>query len=95
MSATLPCVMGHIQGMCFSFVIRRCLCYPSRDFPVPVYLFVVILVEGSGSRMPFVNCLVVVRSLYHSTALHFVTRHLYWACVSYVGAYFSVILYAS
>ena len=63
MSATLPCVMGHIQGMCFSFVIRRCLCYPSRDFPVPVYLFVVMLDGGSGSRMPFVICLVIVRSL--------------------------------
>ena len=71
---------GSYTGHVFSFVIRRYLCCPSRDFPAPVYLFVVILDGGSGSRVPFVNCLVFARSLYHSTALPFVTRHLYWAC---------------
>ena len=54
---------GSYTGHVFSFNIRRCLCYLSRVFPVPVYLFVVMLDGGSGSRMPFVICLVIVRSL--------------------------------
>ena len=45
---------GSYTGHVFSFNIRRCLCYLSRVFPVPVYLFVVMLDGGSGSRMPLV-----------------------------------------